>query len=169
MTARGRVALVVLGLLAAGVPRAVAGSPFSSTQDSFVVLMPAPPYVETRSVALPQAGSASLRLYRVDEPNTQWLISATDIAGLELEARRTLAGTRDGLVERSGGSVVSERTVRVGRYEGLELRLVRPDRSVIQARLCVTPRRIYEAIVMTAEEARRRAQIERFFESFSPE
>lgn len=156
-------------LLAAGARPAAGGSPFSSTQDSFVALMPAQPYVETRSVTLPGAGSTSLRLYRVDEPSTQWLVSATDIAGLGLDPRRTLSGTRDGLVERSGGRLVSERAVRIARYQGLELRLVRPDRSVVQARLCVTPRRIYELIVMTGEEPRRRAQIERFLESFSPE
>jgi hypothetical protein len=33
----------------------------------------------------------------------------------------------------------------------------------------VTPRRIFEVIVMTTEEARRLPQIERFMESFSPE
>jgi hypothetical protein len=167
--ARKRDGLVGLALVAALALPAAAGSPFSSIQDSFVALMPAPPYVETRSVKLPDASSARLRLYRVDEPNTQWLVSATDIAGLGLDSRRTLAGTRDGLVEKSGGSLVSERAVRVARYEGLALRLVRPDRLVIQARLCVTPRRIYEVIVMTGEETRRRAQIERFLDSFAPE
>ncbi len=169
MTGSKRDGLVALGLVAAGAVSAAAGSPFSSSQDSFAALMPAPPYVETRRVTLPGAGGAGLRLYRVDEPGTQWLVSATDIAGLGLDPHRTLAATRDGLVEKSGGSLLSERAVRVARYEGLELRLVRPDRSVLLARLCVTPRRIYEVIVMTGEESRRRAQIERFLESFSPE
>jgi hypothetical protein len=59
--------------------------------------------------------------------------------------------------------------VKIGPYDGLELRLARPDKTVVRARVCVTPRRIFEVLVMTTEEARRLPQIERFMESFSPE
>lgn len=164
-----RAGLIALGLVVAGAVPARAGSPVSSVQDSFVALFPAPPHVESRSAGVAGATRADVRLYRLDEPKTEWLISATDVAGLALDPRRALAGTRGGLVERSGGRVTSERPVRIARYEGIELRLERPDKSVVRARLCVTSRRIYEAIVMTTEEAQRLPQIERFLESFSPE
>jgi hypothetical protein len=152
-----------------GAASADAGSPFSSTMDAFVALFPSPPSVDSTSVGLAGAGSVSLRLYRVDEPQTQWLIGATDVAGLALDRRRALSGARAAVVERSGGALAGERPVRIGPYDGLELRLERPDKAVVRARVCVTPRRIFEVIVMTTEEARRLPQIERFMESFSPE
>ena len=37
------------------------------------------------------------------------------------------------------------------------------------ARLCVTPLRIYEALVVTTEEPARHSEILRFLDSFSPE
>lgn len=134
-----------------------------------MALFPAPPYVEARSVKSADGGNVSLRMYRVDEPKTEWLISATDVAGLALDPQRTLSGARNGVVENAGGRLMSERHVRIARYDGLELRVQRPDKSVLLARVCVTPRRIYEVIVMTAEEAHRLPQIARFLESFSPE
>jgi hypothetical protein len=161
--------LVALGLAVIGAASAEAGSPFSSTMDAFVALFPSPPSLESTSVNLAGAGSVSLRLYRVDEPQTQWLIGATDVAGLALDRRRALSGARAAVVERSGGALAGERPVRIGPYDGLELRLERPDKAVVRARVCVTPRRIFEVIVMTTEEARRLPQIERFMESFSPE
>lgn len=145
------------------------GSPYSSIQDSFVALFPAAPYVETRSVKVDERANVSLRMYRVDEPKTAWLVSATDVAGLTVDAQRTLAGARDGVVAKAGGKLVSERAVKIARYDGLALRLERPDKSVVRARLCVTPRRIYEVLVVTAEESQRLSQIERFLDSFWPE
>ena len=160
---------IALGLAVAVAVSASAGSPFSSVADSFVALFPAPPSVQRRSVSLAGAGSVSLRMYRVDEPETQWLIGAANVAGLALDPRRTLSAARTAVVERSGGALTSERPVRIGHYDGLELRLQRPDKAVVRARVCVTPRRIFEVIVITAEEARRQPQIERFMESFFPE
>ncbi len=169
MIRESRRVLFFLGLAAAVASSAVGGSPYSSIQDSFVALFPTPPYVESHTVAVGKRCNANLRMYRVDEGKTAWLISATDVAGLTVDVARTLAGARDGLVAKSGGTVASERSVRIGRYEGLSLRLERPDKSIIRARLCVTPRRIYEAIVMTTEESLRLSQIQRFLDSFSPE
>ena len=169
MTPVRRGILLGLGLALAVAGMALGGSAFSSIQDSFVVLFPTPPSVESRTVAVGDWSNANLRMYRVDEARTAWLVSATDVAGLTVDVKRTLAGAREGLVTKSGGKVVSERAVRIGQYEGLALRLERPDRSVIRARLCVTPRRIYEVIVMTTEESMRLSQIQRFLDSFLPE
>ncbi len=162
-------ALLSLGFVLAVAGTALGGSPFSSIQDSFVALFPTPPYVESHRVAVGERSNANLRMYRVDEAKTAWLVSATDVAGLTVDVKRTLAGAREGMVAKSGGKVMSERSVRIGQYEGLSLRLERPDKSIIRARLCVTPRRIYEVIVMTTEESLRLSQIQRFLDSFSPE
>ncbi len=164
---RGR--LPALGVALAVAASALGSSPFSSIQDSFVALFPTPPYVESQTVVVGGRSNVNLRMYRVDEAKTAWLVSATDIAGLTVDVKRTLTGAREGLVAKSGGTVVSERSVRIARYDGLALRLERPDRSIIRARLCVTPRRIYEVIVMTTEESQRLSQIQRFLDSFSPE
>ena len=160
--------LALVPLLLAARP-AGGGSLFSSVRDEFVVLFPSPPHVETSGVDLPGDRKASMRMYRVDEPKTEWLVSATDVAQLALDRQRTLTGARGGVMEKSGGTLVSERPVRIARYEGVELRLERPDRWVVVARICVTPRRIYQVIVMTAEERKRLPQIERFLDSFAPE
>jgi hypothetical protein len=163
---RGRLALLCLLGVAAPV---LAAMPFTSTQDSFVALFPRPPYIEARTVAVGSRTNASVRMYRVDEARTEWLVSATDISGLTMDVPRTLAGARDGLVAKSGGSVASEKAVRIAKYDGLALRLDRPDASIVMARLCVTPLRIYEALVVTTEEPARHSEIQRFLDSFSPE
>ncbi|HVO12320.1 MAG TPA: hypothetical protein VMX54_16375 [Vicinamibacteria bacterium] len=137
--------------------------------DEFSVLFPTAPRVETTTVEVGGGRRAGMRMYGADEPATQWLLSATDVARLGLDRQRTLAAARKGAVEKSGGTLTSERPVLIAHYEGLELRLERPDRTVIRIRLCVTPRRIYQLVVVTTEERKRLAQIERFFESFSPE
>ena len=161
--------ILALGLSLPGALPAAAGSPFSSVIDEFVVLFPTPPRVETAAVEVGDGRQAAMRMYRAEEPNTQWLVSATDVTRLALDRQRALSATRNGLVGKSGGTLASERPVLIAHYEGLELRLERPDRSVLRARVCVTSHRIYQVIVVTVEERKRLPQIERFLESFSPE
>lgn len=147
---------------------AIAAMPFSSDLDDFVALFPAYPRVESSTLNMAGGHPVTMRTYRVDEGGTQWLISATDVAGLNLDAGRTLAATRSGVVQTSGGVLLDEHAVRIGRYDGMEIHLRRPDRSMLDARVCVTPRRIYEILVVTPEEGRRVARIERFLQSFVP-
>ncbi len=142
---------------------------FSSVLDEFSVLFPVAPRVETATVDVGGGQRAGMRMYQAEEPNTQWLVSATDVSRLGLDRQRTLAAARSGAVQKSGGTLTSERPVLIAHYEGLELRLERPDRMVVRIRLCVTPHRIYQLVVVTSEERKRLAQIERFFESFTPE
>ncbi len=142
---------------------------FSSVLDEFSVLFPVAPRVETTTVDLGGGRHAGMRMYQAEEPSTQWLVSATDVSRLGLDRQRTLAAARSGAVEKSAGTLTSERIVLVAHYEGLELRLERPDRTVVRIRLCVTPRRIYQLVVVSSEERKRLAQISRFFESFTPE
>lgn len=160
---------LALGLALGLAASASAGAPFTSTQDSFTALFPRPPYVDSRTVAVGNRENAGVRMYRVDEARTAWLVSATDVAGLTMNLQRTLAGARDGLVAKSGGTLASEKPVRIAKYDGLALRLERPDGSVVLARLCATPLRIYEVLVMTTEESGRHAEIQRFLDSFAPE
>jgi len=161
--------LLAVGLVLVGALPARGGSLFSSVLDEFVVLFPVAPQKETRRVDLGEGRSASMGIYHVDEPRTEWLVSATDISRLALDLTRTLSATRGEVVEKTAGTLVSETPVRIAHYEGLELRLARADGSVVSVRICVTPRRIYQVIVMTTEENRRLAQIGRFLETFSPE
>ncbi|HXY38914.1 MAG TPA: hypothetical protein VEQ10_04545 [Vicinamibacteria bacterium] len=137
--------------------------------DEFSVLFPVAPRVEATTVDMAGGRRAGMRMYQADEPNTQWLVSATDVARLGLDGPRTLSAARSGAIGKSGGRLTSERPVLIAHYEGLELRLERPDRTVVRIRLCVTPRRIYQLLVVTTEERKRLAQIQRFFESFTPE
>jgi len=166
---RGRRCVAAASLLVAGAALLHGGSLFSSVVDEFAVLFPAPPHVETSEVEVAGMGTARMRLYRVDEPKTEWLVSATDVERLALDPSRALAGARSFVVEKSGGKLASERPLRVGGYEGVDLRLERPDGSVIRTRICVTRRRIYQATVLTTEEWKRLPQVERFLDSFAPD
>ena len=169
VTGPGPRCLATVSLLVAGALPLHGGSLFSSVVDEFAVLFPAPPHVERSEVEVAGVGTAKMRLYRVDEPKTEWLVSATDVERLALDPSRTLASARTWVVEKSGGKLVSERPLRVGGYESVDLRLERPDGSVIRTRICVTRRRIYQATVLTTEEWRRRPQVERFLDSFAPD
>ena len=141
---------------------------FSSSEDDFLALFPAYPHVESSTIEIADAHHCTMRTYRVDEGNVLWLISATDITGLGLDTARALAATRSGLVKSSGGALASEQAVKIGRYDGVELRLRRPDHLVLHARICVTGRRIYEALVVTNESEQQLSRIERFLQASIP-
>jgi hypothetical protein len=54
------------------------------------------------------------------------------------------------------------------RYDGVEFELKLPNHAMLFGRICVTRRRIYEALVVTAVPEQLMSRIERFLGSFIP-
>jgi hypothetical protein len=125
------VSLLPLAGLALLAGPARAAVPYSSSDDDFVALFPAYPTVESTTIDAAGGHKATVRTYEADEARAQWLISATDVSGLDLDAGRAMAATLAGVVKSSGGSLVRQDGVKISRYDGLEFELKLPNHAML--------------------------------------
>lgn len=144
--------------------------PFSSQEGGFTILMPGNPKEQNRTVTT-KLGSIPIKTFSVIRQNEAlYGVGYSDLPGNSSlnssEINELLTGIASGFAEGSRGKIVSQQNIRLGNFQGREIRL-RLERGVIAiGRMYLVNKRLYQVVVATNKERNLTKSIEGFFRSF---
>jgi hypothetical protein len=139
-----------------------------STEGRFAIKMPAIPAENTQPIET-AAGSIVLRSRELNDGNFKYFVSFSDYPDEFLAqngAKAILDAARDGAAE--AGELLEERSISLGESPGrfLVLRDAGGER-VLQIRLLLVGRRLYQFGIVTPERDRSAAEVARFLNAFA--
>ena len=146
-------------------------SMYRAPTDGFEVEFPEGKAPEVEDKPLPK-GVATARLFKVQYGSSAYLVVAEDV---QTSANRTvdqlLQGAREGAVETTGSTIVSDTPLKVGAYRGFELVLTATTSGLTmrqRVRVLASPSRLYQLLVVAPEWSGSTPLEQRFFDSFQP-
>lgn len=142
---------------------------FSSPDGDFNILLPGEPKIESKE-GTTETGAAPSTIHRVtseDETSTftcmYWDLRFTPED--ETDARMTMAGARDGLIDNLGGQLLSHQESQSGDHSEESYKATTTDNGIMEGRIFIIGRRIYIlSVAYPSENVNENAP--RFFQSF---
>lgn len=161
--------LVALGFLACQKP---AWKEFSSQAGGFSILLPGTP-VEQVSTVNTAAGPFDFHLFSLDtfgEKGIAYTVAYSDYPESIFKAstpETILNSARDGVLSKMQGELIRDQATAIDGHTGKELSIRSDDGEfVIQARMFMVERRLYQIIVEAVKERAASRDVARCFESF---
>jgi len=141
-----------------------------SKEGRFAIKMPAAPTPSTRAVDT-GAGPIALRLELLAHGGFDYMVGYSDYPAEFAESADPAAildGARDGAAARLPGTLLEERAISLGEHRGRAISLQDASAErIVQLRLLLVGRRLYQFGVATPLRDRSAAEVEQFLDSFA--
>jgi len=144
---------------------------FTSEPGKFSVLMPKNAATTTQSMDTP-IGKVKVTMTAKEEGGIHYLIAYTDYPADKvkaMDANKSLDGARDGSLKKTGGKLILEKKITIGKakYPGRELLIRLQDGKLwLRQRLYMVKLRQYQAVMVGPENLVKDKTAEKFFQSF---
>jgi len=141
-----------------------------SQEGRFSIKMPAPPTESTRLVET-AAGTIALRSWELDQQDFKYLVSFSDYPDAFLASRdpeAILDAASEGANTFVAGTRLEETPISLGKNPGRFLVLLDASgERVMQIRLLLVGRRLYQFGIVTRRQDRSAAEVDRFLDGFA--